>query len=131
MKIKLRVVLKETGELLGHERVNDDGAWENMRVGRESYILGTITSDKEVVRQQFTGLLDSKRDEVYFGDVLASTIDKMLLKWYVTSKNECLGIINVSDNPSPIFFKIDSEYFFYKREIIGDAISMKLKIKNI
>jgi len=71
--IKIKVLRYDTKEIVGWERINDDGHWEHIRPNRDTWLLGAITDDQEYskfIRIEFTGLLDRFGVEIYEGDIV-------------------------------------------------------------
>lgn len=79
--IQYRVRNKNTGELIGYERINNSGHWEQQRLNRQEWLLGVITDGQialELLREQFTGKIDKKDIPIYDGDI---NQDKGYVMW--------------------------------------------------
>lgn len=83
---------------------------------------------------QYIGLSDANNTKLHEGDILASTIDEMLLKWVVVFKNGCFGIRNIGidgyQNHAE-FYPCNSEYFFKDRVKIGNIHSHPELVKSL
>mgnify|MGYP001618454695 FL=1 len=70
-ELKIRVSYKDNNEVIGYERVNDNGHWEHLRVNRTIWLLGAITDGQEyrdLIRDEYTGAKDMAEDEIYDND---------------------------------------------------------------
>lgn len=69
MILKNRVKDAITNKLIGYERVNEKtGHWESFRTKRHTYLLGCITSEDNLIREPYVGLIDIQGNEVYLND---------------------------------------------------------------
>lgn len=69
-EIKFEVRNEVTRKIIGYERVNNQGHFEFQKLGREDWLLGINTSEDDLIRRQFTGLLGVGGIEIYEGDLL-------------------------------------------------------------
>lgn len=66
---------------------------------------------------QFIGLVDERRAKIWEGDVLANTVDPVLLKWVVTNNGWAYCVRNANNLRN--FLIVDS-MFFIDRRVIGN-----------
>ncbi len=69
-QIKFRVRDTNTKKVLGYERINSDGHWEQKRVNRTDWVLGAITGEDNLIREQLTEYEDMLGKEMYEGHVI-------------------------------------------------------------
>jgi hypothetical protein len=67
---KFRVRDADTKKVIGYERVNKQGHWESMRENRQAWLLGAITSEDDLIREQFSGMSDRRGKEMYENDII-------------------------------------------------------------
>lgn len=80
----------------------------------------------DIVIQPFIGLKDANRKEIHVGDILASTIDHMLIHWVVEHNGFSFVIRNIG---SSFQYPINS-LTFIDREIIGNIFQNKDLLKG-
>lgn len=75
--IKNRVRDAKTNKIIGYERINQEsGQWEHFRLKRHGYLLGCITSEDNLIREPFIGLLAQSGEEIYLNDNIKHYYDE-------------------------------------------------------
>ena len=70
----------DTKEVVGLERINENGHWEHVRTKRDEWLLGAITDGQEYskfIRRQFTGLTDKVGMLIFEGDILQGRFSRI------------------------------------------------------
>lgn len=91
----------------------------------------TIEAWDDFEFEQFTGMVDVNKKDIYESDILKSIKDDVLFNWLVVFEHGCFGIKNIGvDGFLGDFFHINSVYFFDDREIIGNVNENPELLKN-
>lgn len=84
IEIEFEVRRFDTKQIIGHERINENGHWEHIRLNRDEWLLGAITDGQEYskfIRRQFTGLTDKVKARYFDGCIGEYFNCKFVVVW--------------------------------------------------
>ena len=86
---------------------------------------------EDTILMQHIEVYDTDGKDIYDGDILVNTRDERLLSWIVCYLNGSIGIRNLMDGRIGDFFRVDSNFYFADRKIIGNVYENRNLIDKI